>query len=379
MNRMNRILRVSIEDLDATVEAGLGYLDLNEALRDQGVHFPLDPGPGASIGGMCACRCSGSTAVKYGTMRDSVLSVTAVLADGTVLKTGSRARKSAAGYDLTRLLIGSEGTLGIVTEVTLRLRRKPKRSAAIRVCFPSVREASAAASATLQAGVEVGRCELMDDHMVRIMNEMNGLRDTEATTLLYEVVGISDVDVEGQMSLVEQVARKHGGYGILHSKDEANAVDMWRARKEALWAAQSAYPDREVMITDVCVPLSKLPDLIGQSKDKIRASSLPSPLVAHAGDGNFHAFIIFRPDRPEEVEEAKCLSAFMVKSALALDGTCTGEHGIGVGKIKYLEKEFGTGALQTMAAIKRALDPYNLLNPGKVLPQSLVPAQEYFR
>ena len=373
MNRMNRLLRLSSEDLDATVEAGLGYLDLNEKLAPKGICFPLDPGPGASIGGMCACRCSGSTAVKYGTMRDNVLGVTAVLADGTVIKTGTRARKSAAGYDLTRLLIGSEGTLGVITEVTLRLRRKPEHSAAVRVCFPTVRAAAAAANATLQAGVEVGRCELMDEDMVRIVNEANGFHDTEATTLLYELVGGSAAAVQDQVGRVQEVVAKHGGFSMEISEDEGHATAMWRARKEALWSAGAAYPDREVMITDVCVPLSKLAQMIGQTKDEIAASFLPSPLVAHAGDGNFHSFIMFHPEKPEEVEEAKRLSSRMVHAALALDGTCTGEHGVGLGKIKYLEEELGPGAIKTMATIKKALDPHNLLNPGKVLHQTIDP------
>lgn len=373
MNRMNKILRVSVEDLDATVQAGLGYLDLNESLAPQKICFPLDPGPGASIGGMCACRCSGSTAVKYGTMRDNVLNVTAVLADGTVLRTGTRARKSAAGYDLTRMLIGSEGTLGVITEVTLRLRRKPERSAALRVCFPSVRQAAAAANATLQAGVEVGRCELMDDDMIRIMNQMTGEKAMEATTLLYELVGTSETTVQEQVAQVQKVVGEHGGYGLETSENAAHAVQMWRARKEALWSTQAAYPDREVMITDVCVPLSNLADLIGQTKDEIQASFLPSPLVAHAGDGNFHAFITFHPDKQDEVAEAKRLSARMVEMALAMDGTCTGEHGVGMGKIKYLEAELGPGAIKTMGTIKRALDPHNLLNPGKILHQTMDP------
>jgi D-lactate dehydrogenase (cytochrome) len=297
LNRMDRVLRVSSEDMDATVQAGLGYLDLNEQLAGEGICFPLDPGPGASIGGMCACRCSGSTAVKYGTMRDNVLGVTAVLADGTVIRTGTRARKSAAGYDLTRLLIGSEGTLGVITEVTLRLRRKPAHAAAVRVCFPTIRAAAACANATLQAGVEVGRCELMDDDMVRIVNAANGFADPEATTLLYELVGASEMEVQAQVDRVKAVAGAHGGYGVRVSEGEEDATRMWRARKEALWSAGAAYPDRECMITDVCVPLSKLADLIGQTKDEICRSALPVPIVAHAGDGNFHAFVMFHPDK----------------------------------------------------------------------------------
>lgn len=297
LNRMNKLLRVSTEDLDATVEAGLGYLDLNEQLASQGICFPLDPGPGASIGGMCACRCSGSTAVKYGTMRDNVLGVTAVSADGTVIKTGTRARKSAAGYDLTRLLIGSEGTLGVITEVTVRLRRKPSHAAAVRVCFPTIGEAAACANATLQEGVEVGRCELMDDDMVRIVNAANGFSEPEATTLLYELVGPSEVEVQAQVQRVRAVAARHGGYEVRVSEDEGDAARMWRARKEALWSAGAAYPDRECMITDVCVPLSRLADLIARTKEELRESILPAPIVAHAGDGNFHAFIMFHPDK----------------------------------------------------------------------------------
>lgn len=237
------------------------------------------------------------------------------------------------------------------------------------MCFPSVEAAAAAANATLQAGIEVGRCELMDDDMIRIINTANGTKDTEQTTLLYELIGPSEVAVQDQIKRVEEVVRANGGREIQVSGDKEHAVQMWRARKEALWSAGAAYPSREAMITDVCVPLSRLAQLIGETKEELRRSFLPSPLVAHAGDGNFHAFIMFDPTKPEEVSEAKRLSSSMVHKALAMDGTCTGEHGVGIGKIGYLEEELGPNAIRTMARIKQSLDPLNLLNPGKMIHQ----------
>eukprot|EP00608_Synchroma_pusillum_P008970 CAMPEP_0198419704 /NCGR_PEP_ID=MMETSP1452-20131203/394_1 /TAXON_ID=1181717 /ORGANISM="Synchroma pusillum, Strain CCMP3072" /LENGTH=554 /DNA_ID=CAMNT_0044139841 /DNA_START=1 /DNA_END=1665 /DNA_ORIENTATION=- len=375
MSRMEAIVALHTRDLDVVVQPGLGYLDLNEKLKPHGLWFPLDPGPGASIGGMCACRCSGSTAVRYGTMRDNVLALTAVLSDGTVVHTGTRARKSAAGYDLTRLLVGSEGTLAVITEVTLRLHRIPPKAAAVRVAFPSITAAADAARETLVRGLQgVQRCELMDDVMVKVSNSANNRADAEAPTLLYEIVGPSDASVLEELEAVRSIVQEYGGTGVRVATDPAECKELWRARKEALWAANAAFPDCECMITDVCVPLSALPELIGATKKEIEASGLNCPIVSHAGDGNFHVLIHFRADVKEEVEEAHRLSDFMVNKAQALGGTCTGEHGVGVGKVQYLERELGLPAVSVMATIKHSLDPNGVLNPGKVLAHEVDPS-----
>lgn len=367
-SHMKRIVAFNRDDLDITVEAGLGYIELNEMLRPHGLWFPLDPGPGASIGGMCSCRCSGSTAVRYGSMRENVLNIVAVIPDkdGTVIKTGSRARKSSAGYDLTRLLIGSEGTLAVITEVTLKIHAIPKVSYAMKISFPSIKHAALTASSTLNCGITIGRCELMDDKMIDVINQTNpsSVPWVSSTTLLYEITGHSHDSVIEQIEIVKKIAAEHDAISIEVANDDEANVKLWRLRKEALWSIMSAYPDREPMITDVCVPLTHLSELITQTREEIDKTSLPCPIVAHAGDGNFHVIIMFKPD---EVSIAKELANNMAVRAIALGGTCTGEHGVGVGKIDLLELEMGAGSMGVMRSIKQAIDPKLILNPGKVM------------
>ena len=367
--RMTSIVQLNEKDLDITVQAGLGYVELNQELRPLGLWFPLDPGPGATVGGMCATRCSGSTAVRYGSMRENVLNVTAVLADGTVIKTGSRARKSSAGYDLTRLLIGSEGTLGIITEVTLKLHGIPKYSYAMRVTFPSIKAAAQCASDTLNCGCHIGRCELLDGEMINAISSLNPdmePRWQEEVTLLYEVTGLSEQSVREQVAVIESVAGRSGALRVHVATSDVESAQIWALRKGCLWSIMSKYPDREPMITDVCVPLSQLPALIDETKAELDKSSLPCPIVAHAGDGNFHVFIMFRADVEEEVLEAKRLAEDMARRAIRRGGTCTGEHGVGVGKMQLLREELGEATVGTMRKIKHSLDPDNIMNPHKV-------------
>lgn len=369
-NRMKSILELNEGDLDVRVQAGLGYLELNEQLREKGLWFPLDPGPGASIGGMCACRCSGSTAVKYGSMRENVLNVTAVLADGTIMKTGSRARKCSAGYDITRLLVGSEGTLAVITEATLKVHRIPPFSYALSVTFPSVFAAAAAARDTINSGtIQVGRCEMVDECMVTTINFANPSMQPwpEKVTLLFELTGPSASSVNEQIQIVQEIASRHSGADFRVATSETETKAIWRLRKEALWSIMSQHPTMEPMITDVCVPLTQLPHLIATTKQALSESWLPAPIVAHAGDGNFHCLIMFDPASPRDVAEAQRLAHDMANSAIAMGGTCTGEHGVGVGKKKHLLKEMGPGTMKVMEMIKLTLDPDNVLNPGKIL------------
>ena len=368
-NRMKAILELNEGDMDCRVQAGLGYVELNELLKEKNLWFPLDPGPGASIGGMCACRCSGSTAVRYGSMRENVLNLVAVLADGTIIKTGSRARKCSAGYDVTRLLIGSEGTLAVITEATLKVHRIPPFSYALSATFPSVYDAAAAARDTINSGISVGRCEMCDEVMVQTINAANPTMPPwpVKVTLLYELTGPSHASVAEQIELVQTIAAKHSGGDYTVATTPEATKSIWKLRKECLWSIMSLYPTMEPMITDVCVPLTKLPELISETKKDIVASWLPSPIVAHAGDGNFHCLIMFDPSDPKDVSEAKRLANNMAELAIGMGGTCTGEHGVGVGKKEHLKKEMGLGTMSVMGKIKQALDPDMLLNPGKIL------------
>ena len=368
-SRMKRVIAVRESDLDCTVEAGLGYIELNEQLRPLGLWFPLDPGPGASVGGMIATRCSGSTAVRYGSMRENVLNMTAVLPDGTVLTTGGRARKSSAGYDLARLFVGSEGTLAVATEVTLKLHPLPAHSHAVRVAFPSVEAAAKCASDTLRAGLTVGRCELIDDVMVKDINSANpSTQWPEEVTLLYELTGPSRRSVEEQTAALRGLAATSGATGLTVCDEPAAAAQLWKYRKECLWSTMSQHPDKDPMITDVCVPLSRLSELISTTRKDLDASPLHCPIIAHAGDGNFHVLIMFDPKLPEERVEAQRLADLMARRAISMGGTCTGEHGVGVGKRHLLKEELGAGSMQLMRDIKAAVDPKGIMNPGKVLP-----------
>ncbi|KAB2013256.1 hypothetical protein ES319_D09G144700v1 [Gossypium barbadense] len=367
MTLMKRVKALHIRDMDVVVEPGIGWMELNEYLEPYGLFFPLDPGPGATIGGMCATRCSGSLAVRYGTMRDNVISLKVVLANGDIVKTASRARKSAAGYDLTRLMIGSEGTLGVVTEVTLRLQKIPEHSVVAMCNFPTIKDAADVAIDTMMSGIQVSRVELLDEVQVRAINIANGKNLPEVPTLMFEFIGTEAYSHE-QTQIVQRIVSEHNGSDFVFAEDPEAKKELWKIRKEALWACFAMEPNFEAMISDVCVPLSNLAELISRSKQELDASSLVCTVIAHAGDGNFHTVILFDPNEEEHRREAERLNQFMVYTALSMEGTCTGEHGVGTGKMKYLEKELGIEALQTMKRIKTALDPNNIMNPGKLIP-----------
>ncbi|KAK1271619.1 hypothetical protein QJS04_geneDACA012957 [Acorus gramineus] len=367
MSLMNAIKQLHVEDMDVVVESGIGWIELNEYLKPYGLFFPLDPGPGATIGGMCATRCSGSLAVRYGTMRDNVINLKIVLANGDVVKTGSRARKSAAGYDLARLMIGSEGTLGIITEVTLRLQKLPQHSVVAMCNFQTIKDAANVAIATMQSGIQVSRVELLDEVQIKAINIANGKNLPEVPTLMFEFIGTEAYSRE-QTLIVQKIVSEHDGSDFVFVEEPEAKKELWKIRKEALWACFAMQPDSEAMITDVCVPLSRLAECISRSKQLLDASSLVCLVIAHAGDGNFHTVILFDPNNEDERREAERLNHFMVHTALEMEGTCTGEHGVGTGKMKYLEKELGIEALRTMKRIKVALDPNNIMNPGKLIP-----------
>ncbi|KAK9921536.1 hypothetical protein M0R45_030042 [Rubus argutus] len=367
MSSMKNVKALHVEDMDVVVEPGIGWMELNEYLEPYGLFFPLDPGPGATIGGMCATRCSGSLAVRYGTMRDNVISLKVFLATGEVIKTASRARKSAAGYDLTRLMIGSEGTLGVITEVTLRLQKIPQYSVVAMCNFPSIKDAADVAISTMLSGIQVSRVELLDEVQVRAINIANGKNLPETPTLMFEFIGTEAYSRE-QTQIVQKIISEHNGSDFVFAEDPEAKRELWKIRKEALWACFAMEPNFEAMISDVCVPLSCLAELISRSKQELDASELVCTVIAHAGDGNFHTVILFDPDNEEHRREAERLNHFMVHAALSMEGTCTGEHGVGTGKMKYLEEELGVEALKTMKRIKVALDPNNIMNPGKLIP-----------
>ncbi|XP_022843554.1 D-lactate dehydrogenase [cytochrome], mitochondrial-like isoform X1 [Olea europaea var. sylvestris] len=336
MTQMKNIKSLNLEDMDVVVEPGIGWMELNEHLEPYGLFFPLDPGPGATIGGMCATRCSGSLAVRYGTMRDNVINLKVVLANGDIVKTGSRARKSAAGYDLTRLMIGSEGTLGVITEVTLRLQKIPQYSVVAMCNFPTIKDAADVAIATMMSGIQVSRVELMDEVQVRAINLANGKNLPEVPTLMFEFIG-TEAYAREQTLIVQKIASEHNGSDFVFAEDSEAKKELWKIRKEALWACFAMKPNFEAMITDVCVPLSRLAELISTSKQELDSSSLVCTVIAHAGDGNFHTVILFEPDQEEQRKEGERLNHFMVHTALAMEaGTCTGEHGVGTGKMKVL-------------------------------------------
>ncbi|XP_066393389.1 D-lactate dehydrogenase [cytochrome], mitochondrial-like [Miscanthus floridulus] len=367
MTLMKKIKSLNVEDMDVVVEPGVGWIELNEYLKPYGLFFPLDPGPGATIGGMCATRCSGSLAVRYGTMRDNVINLRAVLPNGDVVKTGSRARKSAAGYDLARLIIGSEGTLGVITEVTLRLQKLPSHSVVATCNFKTIKDAADVAIATMFSGIQVSRVELLDEVQIKAINMANGKNLPEVPTLMFEFIGTEAYALE-QTLLVQKIATEHHGSDFVFVEEPDAKAELWKIRKEALWAALAMKPDHESMSTDVCVPLSRLAECISTSKRLLDASPLTCLVVAHAGDGNFHTIILFDPSQDDQRKEAERLNHFMVHTALSMEGTCTGEHGVGTGKMKYLEEELGIESLRTMKRIKAALDPNNIMNPGKLIP-----------
>jgi D-lactate dehydrogenase (cytochrome) len=368
LSRMNRVLRVSTDDLDCTVEAGVTRKQLDKHLQSTGLFFPLDPGADATIGGMASTRASGTTAVRYGTMREAVLGLTVVLADGRIVHTGTRARKSSAGYDLTRLFVGSEGTLGIVTEVTLRLHGRPEAVGAARCWFDSIDEAVAAVITIIQLGIPVARIELIDEVQMDAINRFSHLSYPVAPTLFFEFHGLSPASVEEHATAVGEIVAEHAGHDFSQAvSPEARAV-MWQARHDAYFSALSLRPGSRGWTTDVCVPISRLAECIHETKADLASSRLVGPLVGHVGDGNFHLVMPVHPENPEDIAEATRITDRLVERALAMGGTCSGEHGVGLGKIKFLEAEHGAAALDVMRAIKQALDPQGLMNPGKLLP-----------
>lgn len=366
MQQMNQILAIHAEDLDAHVQAGVTREQLNRHLRHSGLFFPIDPGADASLGGMAATRASGTNAVRYGTMRESVLSLTVVLADGRVIRTARRARKSSSGYDLTRLFVGSEGTLGVITEVTVRLFGIPEAITSAVCSFPDMKSTVDTVIETIQSGVPIARIELMDEVLIDAINKYSKLSYNVAPTLFLEFHG-TKASANEQAGNVEAIAREHGCTDFRWSADENERARMWQGRRDVPWASLALRPGSKMLATDVCVPISRLADCIVETKADLAKSKILSTLVGHVGDGNFHLGLMIDPENPQEVEHAEAFSERLVHRALAMDGTCTGEHGIGTGKLRFMRPEHGEG-VEVMRALKQALDPLNLMNPGKLIP-----------
>ena len=364
--RMTDIIAVHAEDLDVVVQPGVTRGALNAHLRDTGLFFPIDPGADASIGGMAATRASGTNAVRYGTMKDAVLGLTVVLPNGEVMRTGGRARKSSAGYDLTRLFVGSEGTLGVITEVTLRLHGQPEAVAAGVCAFPGVREACEATILAIQSGLPVARIELLDAAMVAACNAYSKLSLAVAPTLFVEFHG-TQAGVEEQSARFGEIAAELGAGAFEWATRPEDRSRLWQARHDATWAAAALRTGAKPVPTDVCVPISQLADCVEETLADIAASGLVAPIVGHVGDGNFHCLPLVRPGDPQETAACKAFIERLIERALRMGGTSTGEHGVGQGKMAYLEAEHGGAAVETMRALKRALDPQNIMNPGKIL------------
>jgi D-lactate dehydrogenase (cytochrome) len=363
---MNRVLAVHAEDLDCVVEPGVTRKQLNEYLRDQGVFFPIDPGADASLGGMAATRCSGTNAVRYGTMKDSVLAMKVVLANGEVMTTARRARKSSAGYDLTRLIVGSEGTLGIIVELTLKLAGIPEAIASGVCPFPSVEAACTATILTIQSGIPVARIELLDALQIKASNAYSKLALPEVPMLFVEFHG-SEAGVAEQSQRFGEIAGDLGGGPFDWAIRPEDRTRLWQARHDAYWAGRGLRPGAQAIATDVCVPISRLAECVVATQRDIADSALVAPIIGHVGDGNFHLTLLVDLTDAAEVKAAQNLCERLVERALAMDGTCTGEHGVGQGKMKYLAAEYGEPALSAMRAVKRALDPQNIMNPGKIV------------
>lgn len=365
LSRMNRVLRVSAEDLDCHVEAGVTHRQLNKALANTGLYFSVDPGADASIGGMAATRASGTTAVRYGTMREVVLGLTVVLADGRVIRTGSRARKSSAGYDLTRLFVGSEGTLGIITEVTLRLYGLPEALSAAVCPFETMEGAVQTVITVMQLGIPVARIELLDEPQIDAVNRYSRLNYPLKPTLFFEFHGTSQAAVAEHAQTTQEIAAENGGAGFQWAITPEDRARLWQARHNAFYACLALRPGSKPWTTDVCVPISRLAECILETRRDVQRSKLIAPLMGHVGDGNFHLVFVLDPNQPDELVEAGEINGRLVKRAQAMGGTCSGEHGVGIGKMEYLPSEHGA-ALDVMKSIKHALDPYNLMNPGKM-------------
>jgi D-lactate dehydrogenase (cytochrome) len=366
-SRMNKVLEIRPADMDVTVQPGVTREALNEELRATGLFFPVDPGANASLGGMAMTRASGTTAVRYGTMRDNVLGLQVVLADGRVIRTGTRARKSSAGYDLTALMVGSEGTLGLVTELTLRLHGVPEATSAGICAFPDMHAAVTAVMETIQMGIPMARIEFVDAATARAFTAYSGMEMSEAPHLLVEFNG-SPESVAQDAERFGEIVADHGASPFRWSAREEERRALWALRHNGYYAILASRKGARALVTDMCVPISQLAQAVEETQADIAKGSIPGPILGHVGDGNFHAILLVDPDQPAEMEEAKRLSHRMAERALALGGTCTGEHGIGMGKLDYMEAEHGEG-WDVMGQIKRALDPQNLMNPGKLVRQ----------
>jgi D-lactate dehydrogenase (cytochrome) len=369
LTRMARVVRLSAEDLDITVEAGITHRKLNDHLKNTGLMFPVDPGADATVGGMAATRASGTTAVRYGTMRENVLALTVVLADGHVIHTGSRARKSASGYDLTRLFVGSEGTLGVITEVTLRLYGRPEAVSAAVCPFKTMEGAANTVITTIQLGIPVARIEIIDEQQLELVNRYSKTDYPLAPTLFFEFHGSSAAAVAEHATTVEEIASENGALGFRWASTPEDRATLWQARHNVLYATIASRPGAKPWTSDVCVPISRLVECIRETQEDLRAVNIVGPLVGHAGDGNFHLIFMVDPDNAAELSAVTAANERLVERALRLGGTCTGEHGVGLGKMKYLDREHGA-SLDAMRAIKRALDPANIMNPGKLLPDA---------
>lgn len=366
LNQMNEILEVHPEDLDCVVQPGVRRKQLNEYLRDTGLFFPIDPGADASVGGMASTRASGTNAVRYGTMKDNILNLTVVLPSGEIIKTGGRAKKSAAGYDLTRLYIGAEGTLGIITEVTLKLYGIPEAIAAATVSFPDIESAVNAVILTIQSGIPIARIELLDEVQIDAINKYSGFEMPLQASLFLEFHGSTNY-VKEQSEFVGDICQEFGAEDFKWTTKPEDRAKLWQARHDAAYAAKALRKDASLWATDVCVPISRLADCIMETKEDLKDSPLIAPLVGHVGDGNFHLAFVLDMKNPAEMEEAERINGRLIERALSMGGTCTGEHGVGLGKKKYLSKELGEGAVQVMATLKQALDPDNIMNPGKII------------
>ncbi|MCT4656471.1 MAG: FAD-binding protein [Cohaesibacter sp.] len=367
VSQMNEILEVHAEDLTCRVGAGVTRKQLNDYLRDTGLFFPIDPGADASIGGMAATRASGTNAVRYGTMKDTVLSLTVVMPDGSIVRTASRAKKSSAGYDLTRLLVGSEGTLGIICDVTLKLSGIPQAIAGGICNFPDLESACHAVIMTIQCGIPVARIELLDPLQVKACNDYSKLSLKERPTLFVEFHG-SKASVSEQSALFADIVADSGGEDFTWTTKAEARTELWSARHDAYWAAHSLRPGAKGLSTDVCVPISRLAECVTETQKDLEEFGFIAPIVGHVGDGNFHVLLLLDPEKPEEHDQAEIFLERLAMRAIDMGGTCTGEHGVGQGKMKYMAYEHGAG-LDVMAAIKRAIDPQNIMNPGKILPK----------
>jgi len=369
VSRMNQVLSIDADDLTVTLQPGLTRTALNAAVKSTGLFFPIDPGADATLGGMAATRASGTNAVRYGTMRENVLALEVVTARGEVIHTGTRAKKSSAGYDLTRLLVGSEGTLGIITALTVKLYPLPEAVMAATVSFASLADAVQTTMSIIQMGIPIARCELLDDNTVRMVNTHSKLSLPEASLLLMEFHG-SPAGVQEQVEAVQAIADEHHGLAFQWASTPEERTKLWTARHNAYFAGIQSRPGCKAITTDACVPISRLADAVLASVDEARASGIPYFMVGHVGDGNFHMGYLIDPDSDAERATAEALNQQLVARALALGGTCTGEHGVGLHKMGFLLEETGTGAVAMMRAIKDALDPDHILNPGKIFAQA---------